>query len=341
MTFTDNGNGTATISGTPTNYVSGDQSFSLIVTNAVGSMSVPFTIDVTGTPSPPTSGGSGSGGSTTVVVTTPTTTTLPSSANGATLSPLEESLIVHKSQAVPSSGSQPKVTVKGALPATYDPIAKTHTVRRGKTKVTVPVVTLGPDSRFPTLGNDGPYGDCAVVADSNIVRVDHLLGKVARVPSMTTNEALSEWSAINGGSGAGLTDAQFLHDWAGPAGLLGTRIRGWHLLSTSNLTAVKKAIKASGAIYAGIVLPSTGNGASTIDPVLTDASNVAGHGLTLFGWTTKGFLGISWGEIVLIPYGWWSQYSTTAYAVSVVQPATHAASTKAPAKKAALRSTVS
>jgi hypothetical protein len=103
---------------------------------------------------------------------------------------------------------------------------------------------------------------------------------------MTTNEALSEWSAINGGSGAGLTDAQFLHDWAGPAGLLGTRIRGWHLLSTSNLTAVKKAIKASGAIYAGIVLPSTGNGASTIDPVLTDASNVAGHGLTLFGWTS-------------------------------------------------------
>ncbi len=44
---------------------------------------------------------------------------------------------------------------------------------------------------------------------------------------MTTNEALSEWSALSGGSGSGLTDSQLLHAWARPAGLLGTRIAGW------------------------------------------------------------------------------------------------------------------
>jgi hypothetical protein len=207
------------------------------------------------------------------------------------------------------------------LPATYDPIARTRVVHKGKSKVTEPIVTLGVDSHFPTLGNDGPYGDCAVVADSNIVRVDHLLGKIRSVPSMTTNEALSEWSAINGGTGAGLADSQFLHAWSGPGGLLGTRIRGWRLLDPQNVAAIKKAIKASGAIYAGIVLPSVGVVGTTIAPVLTADSEVAGHGLAIFGWTSSGFLGISWGEVVLVPYAWWTQFSTTAYAINVIEKA--------------------
>jgi hypothetical protein len=316
MTFTDNGNGTATISGTPTNDVAGPLSFRLLVANAVGSVAVPVTIDVTGTPSPPSPGS----GTTTVVTTTPATGTGGSGSNTSTLSPLAQAIQAHVSSAVPSAGVEPKVTVKGALPATYDPIARTRVVRRGKSKVTEPIVTLGADRRFPALGNNGPYGDCAVVADSNIVRVDHLLGNVKFVPSMTTNEALSEWSAINDGTGAGLSDSQFLHAWSGPGGLLGTRIKGWRLLDPQNVAAIKRAIKASGAIYAGIVLPSAGVVGTTIDPALTATSQVAGHGLAVFGWTSSGFLGISWGEVVLLPYSWWTQFSTTAYAVNVIQP---------------------
>ena len=198
----------------------------------------------------------------------------------------------------------------------------------GKSKVTEPIVTLGVDSRFPTLGNDGPYGDCAVVADSNIVRIDHILGTVKSVPSMTTNEALSEWSAINGGTGGGLSDPQLLHAWSGSGGLLGTRIRGWRLLNPQNVAAIKKAITVSGAIYAGIVLPSAGVVGTTIDPALTANSQVAGHGLAIFGWTPSGFLGISWGEIVLLPYSWWTQFSTTAYAVNIIRPSTHTTKSK-------------
>jgi len=183
----------------------------------------------------------------------------------------------------------------------------------------VAIVTLGSDRRFPSLGNVGPYGDCAVVADSSIVRIDHLVGKLTSVPRVTENEALSEWSAINGGTGSGLTDAQLLHAWAGPAGLLGTRIGGWHLLATENLTALKRAIKASGALYAGILLPSSGDVGLTIDPALDASTPVSGHALALYGWTPYGFLAISWGEVVLIPYSWWSQYATTAYAVNLVR----------------------
>jgi hypothetical protein len=49
MSFADNHDGTATLSGTPIDYVSGAQSFSLVVSNSAGTVSVPFTIDVTGT----------------------------------------------------------------------------------------------------------------------------------------------------------------------------------------------------------------------------------------------------------------------------------------------------
>jgi hypothetical protein len=221
---------------------------------------------------------------------------------------------------VDSDGTEPVVTVRGVLPTTWDPIAPTKTMRRNGKVTTVPVVALGTNSKFPVLGNVGPYGDCSVVADSNIVRVDHLLGKLKSVPTMTTNEALSEWSAINGGSGEGLTDSQFLHAWSGSAGLLGTRIRGWRELDPQNITAIKRAIKASGALYAGIILPSDGVTGDKIDPVLTATSEVSGHGLAIYGWTSTGLLGISWGQIVLIPYTWWTQYSTTAYAVDIVRP---------------------
>ena len=94
---------------------------------------------------------------------------------------------------------------------------------------------------------------------------------------------------------------------------------GWHSLNPQDVAGLKKAIKADGALYVGIVLPSGGIAGTTIDPMLTATSEVSGHGLAVFGWTPKGLLGITWGEVVLIPYGWWAKYSTTAYAVNVVQ----------------------
>ena len=62
---------------------------------------------------------------------------------------------------------------------------------------------------------------------------------------------------------------------------------------------------------------------TTIDPSLGATTPVSGHGLAIFGWTRKGLLGISRGQVVLIPYGWWRRYSTTAYALDVIQPAVH------------------
>jgi hypothetical protein len=208
---------------------------------------------------------------------------------------------------------------KGALPSSYDPLAPTRTVRKNGELISEPIVVLGPDDRFPTLGNTGPYGDCAVVADSNIVRVDHIEKRIRSVPAMTTNEALAEWAAIDGGTGAGLTDAQLLHAWAGSAGLLGTRLRGWRQLGTGHLTALKRAMEASGALYVGILLPSAGTTGDTIDPTMTATTEVSGHALALYGWTPRGFLAVTWGESVLIPYSWWTSYSTTAYALKILQ----------------------
>jgi hypothetical protein len=318
MSFVDNGDGTATISGAPSDYVTGDQSFALVVANSVASVDVPYTIEVTGTPPLPTSPSNPA--SPAAPPPTEASQGQGTGTSGTSLSPVAEALAVRKAALVESAGSKPTVTVGGSLPGTYDPIAPTRTLRLHGKLVKVPVVGLGPDADFPTLGNVGPYGDCAVVADSNIVRVDHLIGRIAKVPKMTTNEALSEWSALDAGTGAGLTDGQLLHAWAGPAGVLGTRIRGWADVDPQNLTAMKRAILASGALYGTIVLPEELSFSTTIDPPITSSSQVAGHSLAVFGWTSQGFLVITWGEIALIPYGWWSQYAATAYAVNLVHP---------------------
>ncbi len=317
MSFVDNGDGTATITGTPDDYVSGTQSFAIVVSNSVASLRVPFSIDITGTPATPTSPPAPS------APAAPPSTEAPPGQGSATttLSPVAQALAIRKAGAVPSAGRRPAVTERGGLPSTYDPITPSNTVRRHGKLIKVPVVVLGQDDDFPTLGNVGPYGDCAVVADSNIVRVDHLEGRIAHVPRMTTNEALSEWSALNGGTGEGLTDSQLLHAWAGPAGLLGTRIRGWSDLDPQDLIAMKRAIVASGALYATVVLPGNLTFSTTLDPVISSSSQVSGHSLAVFGWTPEGFLVVTWGEVAVVPYSWWTQYSATAYAVNVIAPA--------------------
>jgi hypothetical protein len=315
MSFVDNGDGTATIAGTPDDDVSGLQSFAIVESNSVASLRVPFTIDVTGTPAPPASPPAPSS-----PPAPPSTESPPAQGSATTtLSPVAEALAIRKADAVPSAGRRPAVTERGSLPSTYDPIAPTNTERRHGKVVKVPVVVLGQDLAFPTLGNVGPYGDCAVVADSNIVRVDHLEGRLAHLPRMTTNEALSEWSALNGGTGDGLTDSQLLHAWAGPAGLLGTRIRGWSDVDPQDLTAMKRAILASGALYGTVVLPENVTLSTTLDPPISPTSAVSGHSLAVFGWTPTGFLVVTWGEMAVVPYAWWSQYAATAYAVSVIK----------------------
>ncbi len=325
MSFLDNGDGTATISGSPGDFVSGSQSFTVVAANSAGSVRVPVTVDVTGTPAPPSGGGSAPGpgaGTGAARPIPPASPTSPSSGSGVVsqgtvLSPVATALAARRASGVPSAGRQPSFGAPGAIPAIYDPVAPVRFVDRDGRSVRVTVVALGRDRNFPALGNVGPYGDCAVVADSNIVRVDHILGRIAAVPKMTADEALSEWAALDGGSGAGLTDSQLLHAWAGPAGVLGTRLRGWTRLEATNVVALKRAILATGALYATVVVPDNLPLSSTIDPAISPTTEVAGHSLALFGWTRRGFLVVTWGEVALVPYSWWTQYAATAYAVSI------------------------
>ena len=317
MTFRDDQDGTATISGTPDDFVSGPQRFAIVASSPAGSVETPLTIVVTGTPAPP------------APATGSTPSNLGRPSDSAALSALAAATALHRAGAVPSAGSEPIVIPARTLPATYDPLGTVVLVRRHHKVVRKLVKAwIGADATtFPVLGNIGPYGDCTVVAVSNIVRIDHVEGRFPLVPKMTENEAIGEWSAISGASGQGLTDGQLLHAWAGQAGVLGTHIRGWRLLDPQAIWAVKEAIRADGGLYAGILLPENTAVGTTIDPLLSPNTAVGGHALVPFGWTPHGFLAISWGEVVLIPYSWWSQYATTAYAVNLVRPvARHKAS---------------
>ncbi len=81
---------------------------------------------------------------------------------------------------------------------------------------------------------------------------------------------------------------------------------------------MKRAILASGALYGTIVLPENLTLSTTLDPPITSASEVFGHSLAVFGWTPTGFLVVTCGEVVVVPYSWWVQFAATAYAVNVI-----------------------
>jgi len=348
MTLNDNRNGTATITGAPDDYVSGDQTFGLVVSNSVGSVNVGYTIDVTGTPAQPSTtdgGGSSSGGSSNGGGTSDggsvSTVTVPSThtPGTSTVSPLQAELSFERNSVAQSTGIQPRLSVARPLPSIYDPMSTSeHVVRRGKKVTITPVVQLGPDTRFPTLGNVGLFGDCTVVATSNIDIIDHLEGRLTTLPRVTTNLAVGEWSALNGDTGSGLSDSVLLKAWTAPSGLLGTRIAGWHSLTTTSERAMKEAILASGALYAAAVIPEGGvSSVYEIDPALNNSTQVGGHAFAIAGWDKSGWLIVSWGQVMLIPFSWWIRYGTEAYAVNLVNPVLHKVAKKTTTKTRAQR----
>ncbi len=199
----------------------------------------------------------------------------------------------------------------GALPKQFNPLgAKGNTAAR---------VVLGPDRAFPLLGNVGAVGDCTIATVADVVIADHLSGRLGTVPRFSTTSAIATWHRLNGNTSDGVTDERLLDAWDSTKGILGTRITGWRALGTADLTEMKKAIEADGAIYAGIVVPDDiGSLGSIWDASVSSTALVGGHALALDGWTPQGFVGITFGGVVLIPFAWWTSHAESAYAVSLV-----------------------
>ncbi len=297
--FSDRGDGTAVISGTPTGAAPGSYRLAVEAANAAGS-SPPLTIDLLVSAAPPTK-------------PPPAAPPPPGVAVLATAPQLSLTAAVTagRRQSVASSPPTPGLGPGGALPARDDLLAGPGGAPGGR-------VPLGPLAGFPSLGNVGTAGDCTIVAVSSVARADHRARRLAAPPPATTTEAVRIWHRLNGGGGGGLLDSQLLHAWHARAGLLGTRLVSWRRLDVLDTTELKRAIRADGALYADVVIPADAEPlfARRVWSLPTPpAAALGGHAVAIVGWERSGLLAVTWGRLVLIPYSWWRSHATSAYAV--------------------------
>lgn len=52
------------------------------------------------------------------------------------------------------------------------------------------------------------------------------------------------------------------------------------------------------------MLPESLTLSTTLDPPISQTSEVAGHSLAVLGWTPQDFLIVTWDEVSVIPYAW-------------------------------------
>jgi hypothetical protein len=154
-----------------------------------------------------------------------------------------------------------------------------------------------------------------VVAVRDIV-IASALRSGTSVANATTAQAVAEWQQLNGATTNGLSDLEVLDAWSTSSGILGSKISGWATLNTDSTQRIKQAIAATGSVYASLNVPTTISWSSLVWFLPKNASTpVTDHAVALVGWVTQGWIAVSWGELVLIPWSDWRTEAIGAYAV--------------------------
>ncbi len=220
--------------------------------------------------------------------------------------------------AVQSFGSRPTVPSESQFPEYYDPLSSLSESHLPGDRQ-VGSTSLGPTALFPALGNDLGIGDCTVVAAASVVAAADVRLKIDR-SSPTTAQAVAEWHILNVDTATGITDARLLNAWRSASGLLGSRIAGWTSLDIASRAQIKAAIMATGGLYARLTISDALPWSALVwSHIPSSTAAVEGHAVALVGWTRSGLLAASWGEVVLIPWAYWSSEGSSAYAVSLEQ----------------------
>jgi hypothetical protein len=182
-------------------------------------------------------------------------------------------------------------------------------------------VVLGPTSHFSALGNNQGIGDCAIVAVRDVFLASTIRSR-HRVEGATTAQAVATWRGVNGDTSDGLTDLKLLDAWSEPSGLLGSTISGWASLNVGWTQKIKQAIVSTSGLYASLYVPANISWSTLVwSRPASSSVSMTDHAVALVGWVPEGWLAVSWGEIVLIPWSDWRAEAIGAYAVNPIPAA--------------------
>jgi hypothetical protein len=208
------------------------------------------------------------------------------------------------------------IRIGRALPRVLDPL---HNLRAASLAGDrhVGTVLIGPSPYFPALDNNVGVGDCSVVAVASIEAAANLRRGRTVAPTTTTS-ALLAWHSLNGDTALGVSDATLLNEWSSPSGLLRSRITGWTSLDVGSQRQLKSAIVQTGALYASVIVPDDIGWSNLVWSARPAPSSVtSAHAVAVIGWTPSALIAVSWGEVVLIPWTYWTAEGVSAYAVTL------------------------
>jgi hypothetical protein len=220
-----------------------------------------------------------------------------------------------RSDAVGSVGQETRAARAPRLRAVLNPLVGVrHVALAGDRRLDG--VWFGPTANFAALGNNSGIGDCAVVAVASLDTIAALRSG-HRTPTVTTAAAVAQWHLLNSDTAAGVSDSALLGQWASTTGVLGSHIDGWRSLDVLDARAIKGAISETGGLYASIVVADATPWTSVEwSHIPSESEPVTGHAVALIGWTRTGWIAVSWGEVISIPWSYWDAEAISAYAVT-------------------------
>lgn len=175
-----------------------------------------------------------------------------------------------------------------------------------------PAVFAAPRGSYPMDGND-KYGDCTLAGVAHFLAAwNKLFGHALKVPGAKT--IIQTYFKLTSGQDTGLVEADVLRTWQ-TKGLFGTKIAAYapiHVKKAGKLNKadLKRAIAFYGGAYLGILCPDSAQREFGEGKPWTDCGEEAvdGHCIVGLGYTKDGLLCGTWGQVVLVTWGFLDRY---------------------------------
>ena len=152
--------------------------------------------------------------------------------------------------------------------------------------------------------------------------VDHLIAAwdadYNELDARPTDETIqSTYFSLTGGQDTGLNEADVLKTWQ-TTGLFNNKIAGYAPVHPHNLVELHQAIAFYGGSYLGIACPASAQEQFQAGQPWTyvpDSPIEGGHCIDAVGYTSTGFLCVTWGAVVEVTYPFLAHYLSEAWAI--------------------------
>jgi hypothetical protein len=178
-----------------------------------------------------------------------------------------------------------------------------------------------PVREWPMFANDH-LGDCTIAAAGHMIQTwTAAQGRETVLPDSAIIRAYSAVSGYDPKTGAGdygAYELDVLNCWR-TVGIGGHKIDAFVGLDEKNHLHIKAAIYLFGGAYIGLALPKSAQSQRVWHPIGSGKDTIpgswGGHAVPVVDYVQDGLVCVTWGELQLMTWSFWSLYADESYAV--------------------------